>query len=127
MERAEKAQLAWPLPETVDDEQLELLLFPTKAQTASFLARQFDFDATEKELRSKKYHVTRQLLWTEYKHGHPGGYSYQHFCRLYRAWKKSRTVSMRQNHAPGKKMFVDFVGDTMDVRTAVPGEILESI
>ncbi len=27
VERAEKAQLTWPLPETMDDEQLEQLLF----------------------------------------------------------------------------------------------------
>ena len=123
MDRAEKANLTWPIPETMDDEQLERLLFPTKERTAAYLARQFDFDVTEKELKSKKYHVTRQLLWKEYQEDHPGGYSYQHFCRLHRTWRKSRTVSMRQEHPPGKKLFVDFAGDTMEVRTGVPGEI----
>ena len=119
MDRAEKANLTWPIPETMDDEQLERLLFPTKERTAAYLARQFDFDVTEKELKSKKYHVTRQLLWKEYQEDHPGGYSYQHFCRLHRTWRKSRTVSMRQEHPPGKKLFVDFAGDTMEVRTGV--------
>ena len=123
MDRAEKANLTWPIPETMDDGQLERLLFPGREMPASYLARQFDFDATEKELRSKKYHVTRQLLWKEYREGHPEGYSYQHFCRLYREWRKKRSVTMRQEHAPGKKLFVDFAGDTMEVRTAVPGEI----
>lgn len=123
IERAEKANLAWPLPEIMDDEQLELLLFPTKERTAAYCAKQMDFDATEKELLSKKFHVTRHILWVEYKAGHPAGYSYQHFCRLYGEWKKTKPVTMRQHHLPGKKAFIDFAGDLMEIRTLVPGEI----
>jgi len=123
VERSDKAQLTWPLPETMDDEQLERLLFPAQAPTEAQIARRIDFYAVEEELKNKDFHVTRQLLWSEYRASHPDGYSYQHFSRLYREWKQGKGVSMRQQHDPGKKLFIDFAGDTMGVRTAVPGEI----
>lgn len=123
VERADRARLTWPLPETMDDGQLEQLLFPVQAPTEAQIAREIDFEAVEKGLKSRKFHVTRQLLWSEYSASHPDGYSYPHFCRLHREWRKSRAVSMRQQHEPGRKLFIDFAGDTMNVRTAVPGEI----
>ena len=42
----------------------------------------------------------------------PGGYSYSRWCELYRGWASRLSVTMRQPHAGGDKLFVDYAGDT---------------
>ena len=73
------------------------------------------------ELRRKG--VTLQLLWLEYKEGHPDGYQYSQFCDLYRRWQRPRsTSSMRQEHRAGEKLFVDFPGQSRPRRRPATGE-----
>src|SRR5260221_9917130 len=67
-----------------------------------------DWAAVHRELKRK--HVTLQILWDEYIERHPDGYRYSRFCELYRGW-----ASMRQTHAGGDKLFVDYAGDTVPV------------
>jgi transposase len=45
----------------------------------------------------------------------PEGYRYSRFCELYRAWAARLSVTMRQSHAGGNKLFVDDAGDTVPV------------
>jgi transposase len=45
----------------------------------------------------------------------PGGYRYSRLCELYRAWEGRLSVTMRQSHAAGDKLFVDFAGDGVPV------------
>ena len=60
LERAEQAGLAWPLPEEVDEEQLQALLFPA-AEDGSRPSRLLpDMEYIHKELR--RAHVTRKTL-----------------------------------------------------------------
>jgi len=59
--------------------------------------------------------VTRGLLWQEYRAEHPDGYGYTWFCVHFDAWKRRTSPTMRQSHAAGEKVFVDFAGDTIDV------------
>jgi transposase len=47
---------------------------------------------------------------------HTDDYGHSRFCELYRAWCKTISQSMRQMHAAGEKLFVDFAGDTVAVR-----------
>ncbi|HTT88302.1 MAG TPA: hypothetical protein VMF65_02030, partial [Acidimicrobiales bacterium] len=47
------------------------------------------------EMRRKG--VTLMLLWLEYKEANPDGYAYTQFTRLYKAWKRSLDVVMRQD------------------------------
>jgi len=54
IKRAEKAQVGWPLCQELDDEQLELLLFPAKAPEEADLLRQMDYEWIEEELKNKK-------------------------------------------------------------------------
>lgn len=74
--------LAWPLPESVTPDALEKLIFPPK--DASHRGSEApDWLYIDTEIR--RPHVTRQLLWTEYKAQfdmHVLGYS--QFCRSYR-------------------------------------------
>jgi transposase len=62
----------------------------------------------KRELAKKA--MTLMLLWVEYKEEHPSGYEYSQFCQLYRDWRTSLDVTMRQDHKAAEKMFVDFPG-----------------
>ena len=72
-----------------------------------------DWAAIHRELKRK--HVTLTILWDEYIAHHPDGYRYSRFCELYRAWEGRLSVTMRQTHQAGEKLFVDYAGDTIPV------------
>lgn len=72
-----------------------------------------DWAAVHRELKCK--HVTLTILWDEYIAHHPDGYRYSRFCELYRGWEGRLSVTMRQTHRAGDKLFVDYAGDTVPV------------
>lgn len=74
-----------------------------------------------KELSKK--HVTLALLWSEYKEDHSDGYQYSQFCEHYRRWRQMLSVSLRQEHKAGEKVFVDYAGRTMDIIDPKTGEV----
>jgi transposase len=45
----------------------------------------------------------------------PDCYRYSRFCELYRGWASRILVTMRQTHAGGDKLFVDYAGDAVPV------------
>jgi transposase len=55
------------------------------------------------------------ILWDEYIARDPEGYRYSRFCELYRSWEGKLSVTMRQTHVGGDKLFVDYAGDTVPV------------
>src|SRR5204862_5089771 len=55
------------------------------------------------------------MLWDEYIEHCPEGYRYSRFCELYRNWASRLSVTMRQAHIGGDKLFVDYAGDTVPV------------
>jgi transposase len=119
--RARLAGLTWPLPEGMDDEGLELLLFPAPAAASQSDRRPApDWVYVEKELRRRS--VTRLLLWEEYRAANPDGFGYTWFCTTFEAWKQRARPSMRQTHVGGEKVFVDFAGDTIDIFDPITGE-----
>ena len=121
LRRARFAGLAWPLPEAMDDDGLELLLFPAPAPASQNDSRPVpDWAHVEKELRRRS--VTRLLLWEEYRAAHPDAFGYTWFCTSFEAWKGRMRPSMRQTHPGGEKVFVDFAGDTFDIFDSVTGE-----
>ena len=112
LRRAASAGLKWPLPGELDDAGLEVLLYPPTAP--SVVSRPApDRDRVHKELRRKG--VTLQLLWVEYREACPDGYGYSQFASLYRQWRGTVDVTMRQAHVAGEKLFVDFPGNTVPV------------
>jgi transposase len=120
--RARLAGLSWPLPEGMDDEGLELLLFPAPMAASQSDRRPTpDWAYVEKELRRRS--VTRLLLWEEYRAANPGGFGYTWFCTTFEAWKQRARPSMRQTHIGGEKVFVDFAGDTIDIFDPITGEV----
>jgi transposase len=111
--RATVASLSWPLPVELDDAQLEALLYPPVCRERPEEAKAIDWVAVDKELKRK--HVTLMLVWQEYQAQHPQGLRYSRFCALYREWKGTLDVWMRQTHKAGEKCFVDYAGMTVRV------------
>jgi transposase len=111
--RITDAKLTWPLPpELDDDEALERLLFPDERHPVAQRPEP-DWAWVHQEL--KKKHVTKQLVWLEYREAHSDGYQYSRFCERYAEWSKHLAVTMRQTHRAGEKMFVDFSGDGIEI------------
>lgn len=123
LRRARVNEIVWPLPESLDDTQLETLLYPS--QIHGLVYAEPDWESVHRELKEKG--ITRELIWLEYKSDcHQSDrvpYSYQQYCRLYQLWAKNIAVVMRQEHLAGQKLFVDFAGKTIDPET---GEVTQA-
>lgn len=111
--RAHRAGLAWPLPDELDDAQLEALLFVSAARPPSPDRPLPDWAQVHREIRRQG--VTLQLLNLEYLEQNPDGYQYSQFCELYRRWQRGIDLVMRQEHRAGEKMFIDYAGQTVPV------------
>ena len=122
--RAEEAQLGWPLPDSLDERQLEDRLFPPPPQPQNRDRQCPNWQDVCQQLKSKN--VTLFLLWQEYRSIHPQGYQYSWFCDHYKNWLGKRDVVMRQNHKAGEKLFVDYAGHTMPVVDRFTGEIQQA-
>jgi transposase len=118
---AKAAGLRWPLPEGLDAEELEEMLFPKRAPVAGRSIPQPDWGEVHRELRRKS--VTLSLLWVEYRQAHPDGYGYSQFCQNYNKWAKQLKPMMRQRHRAGEKLFIDYAGQTAPVVDAQTGEV----
>ena len=114
IKRFQATGLSWPLPEEMTDAMLEARLFPD-AGTKQGHRRQVEPDWAGIHRELKRKHVTLSLLWDEYAERNPEGYRYSRFCELYRSWEGKLSVTMRQTHVGGEKLFVDYAGDTVPV------------
>jgi transposase len=122
--RAERAGLGWPLPEDMDDAELEARLF-AKPEAPPASSRPLpDWATVHRELRKKG--VTLQLLHMEYRERHPDGYGYTQFCRHYRTWQGHLDLVMRGEHRAGEKLFVDFAGMTLPITDPETGEVWQA-
>src|SRR3989304_914962 len=108
-QRAEKAGLSWPLPEDLTEEALEQKLFPPLVCIEAPGKALPDFDYIYRELKThKKFNLTLDQLWREYREQHPDGYQYSQYCQLYRAYRSKLDYSMRQDHKGGEKLLLDY-------------------
>ena len=119
--RARRAKLPWPLPDGLDDDRLEALLFPPLPEVPTDQRPIPDWGHVHRELR--RADVTMALLWEEYRAGAPDGFGYSWFCDLYREWVGRLKPTLRQVHPAGERMFVDFAGRTMEVVDGAGGEV----
>src|SRR5207342_161794 len=117
--RAAVAGLSWPLPDEIDDAELERRLFPPTAAGSS--AACTDPDWSHIHTQMKRRGVTLALLWQEYRGEHAQGYAYSWFCERYSDWRKRITPTMRQTHVAGEKLFVDWTGDAIAVFDPITG------
>ena len=72
-----------------------------------------DWASIHRELKRK--HVTLSILWEGYIAQQSDGLRYSRFCELYRTSAAKLPVVMRQTHAAGEKLFLDYAGDTVPV------------
>src|ERR1700733_842968 len=114
LKRAETAGLVWPLPDDMNDEALEGALYASRrSKRGHRRIAEPDWASVHRELKRK--HATLLILWDQYIAANPGGYSYSRFCELYRSFEKTLSVTMRQTHAAGERLFVDYAGDGVPV------------
>jgi len=121
LKRFAASGLSWPLGEEVTDTVLAARMYRNAGKKQGH--RQFaepDWAWVHRELKRK--HVTLTILWDEYIAQHPDGYRYSRFCDLYRSWEGKLSVTMRQSHAGGEKLFVDYAGDRVEVFDRLTGE-----
>lgn len=108
---------------TLDDLQLDQLLrAPTKYEAErhqEFLAR---LDYFQQEL--SRAHVTKQVLWEEYKRDNPQGYQYSRFCYYLHLNDRSQRAVLSRDHQPGEKLFIDFSGDKLSYVDPSTGQII---
>ena len=119
VQRAASAGLTWPLPDGLDDAELERRLYPAAMPADGAASSEPDWAVVHAEM--KRRGVTMTLLWQEYRAEHPHGSAYSWFCEQYRAWKKGVSPTMRQSHAAGEKLFVDWAGDTIAIFDSATG------
>ena len=114
LSRFESSDLIWPLPEGLNDEGLEAALYANRRGKRGHRQHpEPDWPAVHREMKRK--HVTLMIVWDEYIAQNPGGYSYSRFCELYRAFETKLSPTMRQTHAAGERLFVDYAGDGVPV------------
>src|SRR4051794_32938274 len=114
LNRLARAGLSWPLPGEMTDTALETALFAA-AGTKQGHRHHAEPDWAQIHRELKRKHVTLTMLWDEYIERCPEGYRYSRFCELYRNWASRLSVTMRQAHIGGDKLFVDYAGDTVPV------------
>lgn len=125
-ERAKKAGLTWPLPDSLSEQELEEKLFPPPLTVETAAKPLPDFDYIYQELKThKKVNLTLDLLWREYKEQHPEGYQYSQYCDLYRRYRGKLDYSMRQDHRGGEKLFVDY-GEGLNLIDCQSGEPIKT-
>ena len=112
--RFERSDLEWPVPVEISDAELEARLYgPAGVKPGRRKLPEPDWALVARELKRK--HVTLQVLWEEYYAANPDGYRYSRWCDLFRRWEGRLPLVMRQSHAGGEKLFVDYAGDTVPV------------
>ena len=123
LRRAKLTGLTYPLPTGMTEAGVEALLYPPSAPSKT-LRPEPDWPGVLRELRRKG--MTLDLLWQENKGEHPDGYQNSRFCDHYRVWAGRLSLSLRQTHTPGEKLFVDYAGPTVPVTDPLTGEIRQA-
>ena len=118
--RAGVIGITWPVPEAIDDAELDRRLFPIPGDGTAAPRPAIDWRKVHEEMKRRS--VTLVLLWQEYRAEQADGYGYSRFCDLYGEWRKTISATMRQMHPAGERLFVDYAGDTVPIFNQMTGE-----
>ncbi|MEM1395899.1 MAG: IS21 family transposase [Pseudomonadota bacterium] len=100
--------LSWPMPEELKDSELDRMLFPKRTKPRKEGVLLPDFDEIEKKIKSERIDLTR--AHEEFCEETGSTISYTYFAQKMREHKNKQTISMRQIHHAGEKVFVDYSG-----------------
>ena len=109
----------------MDDPVLEAIFHPGNPayKDTRFEDLKENLDYYEKEL--KRTGVTRKLLWEEYRQEYLQGYSHTQFCYHLSQHLLNKNPTLKLQHNPGEKLFVDFAGKKLSYVNKQTGEIIE--
>ena len=80
------------------------------------------------QLTDRRQHVTRQLLWEEYRRTHPDGYGRSQFfdhLKQNLVAQKDVTTVLATTYKAGEKLMVDFAGDKLSYIDTGTGEVVK--
>lgn len=105
------------------DESLRQVLYPDKAGAVADRKLIFEgkVDYWIKELQ--RPHVTRQVLFEEYKEEYPEGYAQTQFYDYLARAIGRRDLTLALKHEPGKTMQVDYAGKRLEWVDHLSGEV----
>jgi transposase len=121
LKRFEDAGLRWPLPEDFTQSVLKEKLYPSKVSPAKVLSKE-ELDRFLSEL--KRPHVTRRLLFKEYRRENPQGIGRTQFYDQIARHAEASKVSLHMEHAGGDKLFIDYSGDKPSYLDLETGEVI---
>ena len=114
----------------MEDPELERLFHAgnaayTDARMTEFLRLLPEY---KRQLTDPRGHVTRQLLYDEYKESHPNGYSQSQFyfhLKQNLVAQKDMVAVLAATYKPGEKLMVDFAGDKLSYVDRETGEVVK--
>lgn len=120
--RFKDSGLPWPLPETLSDRELKERLYkaPSKEENPKGLP---SIGYIEEEL--SRPHMTLKLLYEEYRETTISPVSIASFYRYYNQ-HKTKSVSMKNIHKGGEKLYVDYSGDSIGYIDRSTGESIKT-
>lgn len=96
------------------DAELSGLIVPVKAELLKGVRHQWLENKMEEYLKElRRPHVTRQLIWEEYRQHQPNGYSYSQFCDHFHRHKQKTEPILHLTHLAGERYEFDFAGDPL--------------
>lgn len=108
----------------LDDPGLESRLYAGNAayteEKFESLKTRLDYYAAELQ----RPHVTKRLLWEEYKSEFPDGYGHSQFQHHLLQHLRAKNPTMVLEHKPGEKLMIDFAGKTTSYIDRDTGEII---
>jgi transposase len=123
LERFKTTKLPWPLPADIDEAQLEAALYPGKDEkTEAEVKTKPDYAYIAREVC--RPHVTRQLLYEEFRNDFPDGVGRSVFYDGFRKYMNKHDLQMRTDYKGGDKLFIDYSGDGLSYIDRETGEVV---
>ena len=112
-QRCQEADLTYAQAAEMTNAAIRARLYPAKTEPTKKEGP--DWDAVQVWLKGGKRRNLR-YAWEEYRLGQAEGLSYSQYCKRYRQWREASgaAVTMIQHHEPGKELYMDWMGDTLD-------------